>query len=334
MAAPTFEHLQGGGRRRPDAYEEVSAFMQWGETFRGKFPDLPHEGVYYHYPPDYKLGYWDPSKTAWKSERWETFRDPYRLTYRSYHEIQSEREAALDAVLSAARAENAIRLLDEEWVAVLRLFFAPMRFAEWGISMAHQYVGRFAISGLIANCAALQWFDELRHTQRIAEWTRDLEAAHGGFADYRRQWLEDELFQPLREYIERVCVCQDWGEVIVSTNLVLEPLLQPVLYAALSQLGTANRDSVLPHFAYSIFLDEERHWGWARALETMLREESEANAELTHTWRNRWQPLAERAVTAFRPVFGKASGEHVFDRAYAEASAEVRKMFEPATIEA
>ena len=57
---------------------------------------------------------------------------------------------------------------------------------------------------------------------------------------HRTQWLNDPMFQPMREYLERVCVLRDWGEVVVATNLVLEPLLQRVLYRTLSDLGNAH----------------------------------------------------------------------------------------------
>ncbi len=318
MARKTFEHLEGQ-RRRPDVYEEVTAYVQWGETFRDKFPTLPNEGANYHFPEHYKLGYWDPTKTRWKSHQWESFRDPNRLTYRSYHEVQSEREAALEAVLAAARSEHAVRYLDPEWVETLRMFFAPMRFAEWGISMAHQYVGRFSISSLVTNPSILQVFDELRHTQRIAEWTHDLETEHGGFGGYRAQWLEDPMFQPMREYLERVCVLRDWGEVVVATNLVLEPLLQRVLYRTLSDLGNAHSDSVLPHFAYSVYGDEERHWSWAAALAAMLNEESDENRATTGDWIDSWTPLALRSVEALAPVYSIVGKEPVFDSALAEA---------------
>ncbi len=325
MARKTFEHLEGG-RRRPDVYEEVTAYVQWGETFRGKFPNLPNEGANYHYPEHYKLGYWDPTKTRWTSAQWESYRDPNKLTYRSYHEVQSEREAALEMVIQAARAEHAVRYLDPEWVETLRMFFAPMRFAEWGISMAHQYVGRFAISSLITNPSILQVFDELRHTQRIAEWTHDLEAEHGGFGGYRAQWLQDPMFQPIREYLERVCVLRDWGEAVVATNLVLEPLLQRLLYRTMSDLGNAHSDSVLPHFAYSVYCDEERHWGWAAALAAMLNAESEENLATTIGWVEAWTPLAVASVEALAPVFSGVGNHRVFDAALSEArslSAEV-----------
>lgn len=302
--------------------------MQWGETYRDKFPLLPNQGAGYHFPEDYKLGFWDPSKTKWKSSEWESFRDPHKLTYRSYHEVQSEREASLEAVVVAARAERALDYLDPQWVEVLRMFFAPMRFAEWGVSMAHQYVGRFAISGLITNCALLQWFDELRHTQRIAEWSRDLDAAHGGFGDYRKQWLEASMFQPLREFIERVCVVKDWGEIVVATNLVLEPLLQPVFLTALSDLGNAHRDSVLPHLSYSFRLDEVRHWDWARALAEMLHRESSDNAEMTAGWVEAWWPLGERAVAEFGAVFTAAGRSDLFEHAYGAAAHETRDALE------
>jgi hypothetical protein len=324
LARKTFDHLQG--RRRPNTYEEISSFVQWGETFRGAFPGLPNEGAYYHFPEQYKLGYWDPSKTAWKSGRWETFQDPARQTYRSYHEVQSQRESALTTVLEAARDTAALRHLDEQWLNCLRMFFAPLRFTEWGVSMAMQYVSRFAISGLITNAALLQSFDELRHTQRIAEWSRDLETEHGGFSGYRAQWMDDEMFQPLREYLERLCVTKDWGEVIVATNVVLEPLLQPVLHSAMADLGHAHGDAVLPHFSYSLQLDEARHWDWARALAALIHED-EANIERTQEWIDLWWPRAERAVSAFGAAFDAVDARSTFDGVLDATSIEVRDSF-------
>src|SRR6185436_6605532 len=150
MPPRTFEHLQDR-RRRPNAYDEITAFVQWGETFRGKFPSMPSEGAYYHFPEDYKLGYWDPGKTAWASEDWEAFRDPHQLTYRTYHEVQSEREKALSAVLDAARHTRALTEMDAVWLETLRGFFGTLRFAEWGVSMTCQYVARFATSASITN---------------------------------------------------------------------------------------------------------------------------------------------------------------------------------------
>ena len=118
------------------------------------------------------------------------------------------------------------------------------------------------------------------------------------------------MFQPMREYLERVCVLRDWGEVVVATNLVLEPLLQRVLYRTLSDLGNAHSDSVLPHFAYSVYGDEERHWAWAAALAAMLNEESDENVATTVEWIDDWTPLALRSVEALAPVFSVVGKEH------------------------
>jgi hypothetical protein len=316
-----FDHFKG--RRRTDVYEDVSAYMQWGETFRGQFPDLPQAGASYHFPEDYKLGYWDPGKTAWVSERWEDFRDPSRLTYRSYIETQAQSEQALDSVLESSREADAFARMQPEWIEVLRSFFPSMRFAEWGVSMAHQYVGRFSISGLIANCAVLQAFDELRHTQRIAEISRELDRTHGGFDSYRETWMEDERFQPLRQILELICVCPDWGEVVVATNVVLEPLLQPVLLCALRELGAPYRDAVLPHLAHSLAIDEERHTSWGLALAGMLSEEAAENVGTTAGWVEQWLPLAEGAVLPFASVFEALDRGDLFNVAYEDALAGV-----------
>jgi hypothetical protein len=330
LAPRTFEHLQGRGRR-PNVYDEVTSHVQWGETFRGKFPDLPSEGALYHFPEQYKLGYWDPSKTMWASQDWEAFRDPSQLTYRTYHEVQSARESSLTAILDAGRGSRALTDVDDAWVDALRSFFPALRFSEWGVSMASQYVSRFAIVASITNCALLQSFDELRHTQRIAEWTTELETVHGGFGDYRKQWMEAEMFQPLREYLERVCVTKDWGEVVLATNVVLEPLLQPVQHALLSDVAQAHKDAVLPHLSYSLQLDELRHWGWGRALAQMLHAD-EHNVARTQEWIDLWYPRAEGVVSAMGPVFDSLGHRDVFDETFARSKEELRASFAELTV--
>jgi len=106
---------------------------------------------------------------------------------------------------------------------------------------------------------------------------------------------------------------------VVATNLVLEPLLQRVLYRTLSDLGNAHSDSVLPHFAYSVYGDEERHWAWAAALAAMLNEESDENVATTVEWIDDWTPLALRSVEALAPVFSVVGKEQNFDSSLAEA---------------
>ena len=323
MSLGPFAHFEGR-RKRPDEYEEVSAYMQWGETFRGVYPDLPYGGTWYHFPERYGFGYWDPKFTALRCVGWEEFRDPNKLTYKSYHAVQSEREQALEAVLMGARASGAVGRLDAKWVDILRSFFPALRFSEWGVSIMHQYVARFSISGLIANCSVLQVFDELRHTQRIAEWTRELESAHGGFSGYRAQWMEDKLFQPLREVTERLLALRDWAEVTVAANVLLEPLLQPVLFRALSDLGTAYGDLVLPHFAYSLHLDEERHFAWGGEFARFVLEHQDEGAEtrnheIMQGWVERWLPLVQRATQPFEQVFADAGQADVFAQAYSQA---------------
>ena len=326
----TFEHLQGR-QRRPNVYDEVTSHIQWGETFRGRFPELPSEGANYHFPEHYKLGYWDPSKTQWRFDDWEAFRDPSQLTYRSYHEVQHQREYALTSVLDAARSSRALTDFDAEWLATLRSFFGVLRFAEWGVSMVCQYVSRFAINAQITNCALLESFDELRHTQRIAEWTRDLETVHGGFGDYRRQWIEAPAFQPLREYLERACVVRDWGEAVLATNIVLEPLLQPVQHALMTEVAHQHGDSVLPFFSESLQLDEQRHWAWARALAEMVHADDH-NVHLTQAWVDTWYPRAHDAVAELGAIFESAGASGVFDTTFRKARAETRASFAVLTV--
>jgi len=76
---------------------------------------------------------------------------------------------------------------------------------------------------------------------------------------------------------------------------------------------------VLPHFAYSVYGDEERHWAWAAALAAMLNEESDENVATTVEWIDDWAPLALRSVEALAPVFSVVGKEQNFDSSLAEA---------------
>jgi hypothetical protein len=103
-------------------------------------------------------------------------------------------------------------------------------------------------------------------------------------------------------------------------------MLQPVLHSAMADLGHAHGDAVLPHFSYSLQLDEARHWDWARALAALVHEDGE-NIERTQEWIDLWWPRAERAVSAFGEVFDSVDQRAVFDGVFDAATVEVRESF-------
>lgn len=291
MPFKTFEWFKDQ-KRPPSEYEEISVHNQWHAP--------------YHMNNAYGIGLWRPEETRWRCGDWDKHRDPAKLTYKTYNEIQHEKERDLDSVLDSARRARAFERFDPAWVSILRQIVPAQRYAEWGVSMCQQYVGRQALASPISSCAMFQIMDELRHAQRWVELALDLDRAHGGFDQARAQWMTAEPFQPLREYLERVLTLRDWAEVVVASNLVLEPMLQPILLGGLGELAQANGDTVLPYFTYSLNSDEERHTAWARALAKLVQADTPDNVAVTQEWVDRWYPLADRAVRAFAEIFDQA----------------------------
>lgn len=276
----TFTWFQG---QKPTEYAELTVGLQWtGETL-----------------VQTNVGGWSDDSTGLGGVRWEDFRDPAQLTYRTYVTRQDRAERELDAVLRVAGAEGFAAGLDPAWKAALTILVGGMSFAEWGVAMSMQYVQRFCLGSTIAQSAQLQVSDELRHAQRDLEWFDLLTGGSAVEADeHRRAWMDNQAMQPLRRYVETALVIEDWAEVIVAVNVVLEGLLQPYLRTVHTEGGRAYGDLATVVLAQQIWTDEERHLLWADALVDFAIESNDANRDIVAGWVDTYLPEAEAAVAA------------------------------------
>ena len=87
--------------------------------------------------------------------------------YRSYTELQDEKEDVIDGLLRQIDDEGYDDGLSEVWVDFLDRWYAPLRFPAHGLQMLAAYVAQMAPASRVTNCAAFQAADELRRVQRI-----------------------------------------------------------------------------------------------------------------------------------------------------------------------
>ena len=284
MVRRTFKWLQDLGRP-PNEYEEITVHINWWEPFH------------------YDRAWPRELRSKVKCSNWELFRDPSKLTYRNYNRVQNEKEQQANTIFQSAERVKAIEKFDPMWVETLRHYYPILLYAENTLSKVHQFVTRFAESGLISNCSMFQAFDEIRHVQLLLFWVTALAEKHDpGFSNHKEKWLRDPVAQPLREYSERLLTIEDWVEAVVASDVVLESIMQPFLLETMSDVAQSNDDLFTPNLNFSQLGDEQRHISWSHALVSMLVAEGQQNQTIIQEWVNKWFPYAQNVFNSIGHV--------------------------------
>jgi toluene monooxygenase system protein E len=322
-ARKTYSRI-ASGRRVPSEYEIVSTDLHY--NFPRRFELAPGNPVVDWY-------YRHREESPFCVENWEVFDDPRRTTYHGYNEIQDRKEDVVDGLLREIDESGYDEHLPDGWVTCLDQWYGPLRYPMHGLQMLAAYVGQLAPASKITNCAAFQAADEMRRLQRVAYRTVQL-ATHSRDIDadrHRNVWENDDIFQPLRELIERALVTYDWGEAFVVTNLVIKPRFDHLVNEELAGgLAAMNADPILRNIHFSLNEDASWHRAWSAALVRVAITSTPANAELVRRWIEEWRPLAVQAVHALAGI--AASAPHRLDPAEMTARVSARADREMATM--
>ncbi len=296
--------LLGEVRRKPSTYEVVTAKFHY--HFRREpapfelDPEMPLNRWYL----DYREG------SPFQVDDWEGFRDPYKLTYKTYVELQHERETYVDGLVDRFEELDSAAGLEPGWVETLKRLFVPARFPFHVLQMIGLYVGQMAPSSFITNPANFQAADEMRRLQRFAYWTKVLANAHGDEIATtelaRSAWEQDEAWQPLREALERLMVAYDWGEAFVGLNFAVKPVVDTIFDWEFEELAAMNGDEFLALLAADLRHDAERSRHWSQALVQYALEQNPGLRDVAVGWLDTWEPRAVRAAEGLAEVFGSA----------------------------
>ncbi len=291
-------------RRKPSEYEVVTHKFHY--HFRREpapfelDPNMPVNRWYLKYREG----------SPFQVDDWEKFRDPDRLTYRTYTERQREREIYVDNLIDEFEQNDHYAHLSREWVQLLERLYVPSRFSGHVLQMVALYVAQMAPSSYITNAFYFQGANELRRVQRTAYLTKAISLDHyPELADSdrtRRTWEEEEHWQPMRELLEKLLIAYDWGEAFVALNLVVKPAYDALFNGQLAGLARQNGDELLALMADDFDLDSQWTRRFTRALVEYAVEHRPENRGLVQEWVEKWTPLARRAVAGLAPLFAQA----------------------------
>lgn len=288
----TWSHL-AARRRKPSEYEIVSTNLHYTTDN----PDAPFE-----LDPNFEMAQWfkrNRNASPLTHPDWNAFRDPDEIVYRTYNMLQDGQETYVSGLLDQFSTRGHDTMLTPTWAATLARLYTPARFLFHALQMGSAYLTQMAPASTISNCAAYQTADSLRWLTHTAYRTKELSLtfADSGFGSEERHcWEADPAWQGWRKLVEQALTAWDWAECFVALNLVVRPAVEETVLRGLCVAARHNGDTLLGLITDAQLIDTQRHRRWATGLVRMALEQ-EGNRAVLDAWVNKWEPLADDAIT-------------------------------------
>lgn len=283
----TFSHIvRRLGDKPASRYQEATYDIQ------------PTHNVHYRptWQPQYKL--YDERRTAIKVDDWYKFLDPRQYYYGAYVMNRAKLQETADQNFTFVEKRGLLALMPEDVKQKVLQLVLPLRHFEWGANMNNTQICAMGYGAAITAPAMFQAGDRLGIAQYITRIGLLMGENEVGVLDQAKQdWLEKEEWQGLRKAVENSFVLEDWFELFVAQNFVMDGLIHPFFFDRFEQNlnekgGTAQ--GMLTEFMSSWYEDSTR---WVDAQLKVAAQESEENAKLLVDWINKWMVQTEEAIT-------------------------------------
>jgi phenol/toluene 2-monooxygenase (NADH) P1/A1 len=284
-----------------------------------RFGDKPasryQEGTY-DLQPTHNFQYrptWDPdreifdaSRTRLKMRDWYAFRDPRQYYYGTWTLARARQQETAESNFDFVESRNLASLLSPELLTLALDLLLPLRHVAWGGSMNNTAICAYGYGTAITQPCMYHAMDHLAIAQYLTRIGLLLGDA-AALSSAKEHWLCAADWQALRRLVEDSFVVQDWFELYVAQNLVLDGLLYPLFYKVLVEDELSMRGgtaiAMLTQFMTEWYAESAK---WVDAQVKVAVAESPGNAALVSDWIAGWQA---RAVAALAPMAERALGE-------------------------
>lgn len=272
--------------------------------------------VNFHYRPTYtpQFELYDPRRTRIVMNDWYVFRDPRQFYYASYNISRAAMQQSFDDAVNFVEKRDLIAGVDPEWRDMFAAWLLPLRHVEWAANMNCQLIADWGYGTQITSAAAFCGADRLGIAQVISRIGLLMgQGTESALKDAKTQWLEADVWQPMRRLAEDQMVVHDWFELYVAQLIVLDGYLYPLATGAFDRAGAAHNGapfSMMTGFLGDWYADNSR---WTDAVIKAAAAESEANRIVLGEWFERWSTRAEDAVRPIAAMVLGAEGDAAVD---------------------
>ncbi|MBS1191408.1 MAG: phenol hydroxylase [Rhodocyclaceae bacterium] len=288
----TFDHLaRRFGDKPASRYQEGSYDIQATENLHYRPTWDPDQQIY------------DASITKIVMKDWYALKDPRQYYYNTYTVARARQQETAEANFSFVESRGLADMLPAEMKEIALRVLVPLRHAAWGANMNNSFICGYGYAAIFTQACMFHAMDNLgiaQYLSRLGLLLGDTEGLNEG----KQAWLESDVWQPLRRYVEDCLVVRDPFELFVAQNVALDGLLYPLVYGRvvdgfLSANG-ASSIAMLTQFMNDWFGETQK---WIDAVLKTVAAESEDNRALLREWAGKW---GARAAAALLPIVQQA----------------------------
>lgn len=298
----TFDHLAARfGDKPASRYQEGSYNIQQEHIF--------------HYRPawDADRVLFDQKRTKIRMQDWYALKDPRQFYYGAYTIARARQQEAAESSFEMIEDRGLADLVPEELRQLALAVLVPMRHVEWGGNMGNSYIAAYGYGTVITQPCLYHAMDHLGVAQYLTRIGLVLDGPDALEAA-KEAWMEGADWQPMRRHVENLLVLDDWFEIFVAQNLVLEGLLNPMLYdhldADFSAQG-ATAVSMMTRFMAEWTTETTK---WIDAQIKVAAAESQENRDVLAGWVQYYRAATLEALAPVaRIAFGERADDVLFD---------------------
>lgn len=292
----TYEHTKRRfGDKPASRYQEASY-------------DIAPEANFHYRPtwqPDKLLN--DTSRTAVVMEDWYAYKDPRQFYYGTYVQARAKLQEVTESNYAFFDKRGFAAKMSEEVKQKIVRCLVPLRHLELAANMNNVLCTAYGTSTVLTQAFLYNGMDRLGIAQYLSRIGLLLDGNSAeSLATAKEHWMTDPAWQGLRRYAENTLTVEDWFEVFIAQDVVLDTLVYDLIYRQFDQAITEEGGSDL---AMLIEFMQEWHKDTSRWVDATLKStvaESDHNKELIGRWVADWQ---EKAVADLAPLAEIAVGE-------------------------
>lgn len=243
--------------------------------------------VNFHYLPTYDSRYelYDERKTAIKMSDWYKLLDPRQFYYSNYVAARAkQQETATQNFSFVDKKELAVNMPEALKSQILN-YLLPFRHAEWGANMNNLQLVSEGYGTAFTSAAMFQAEDRLGNAQFITKIGLTISENEISVLDEAKdRWMNDPAWQGLRKLLEDSFVMEDWFELHIVQNLLIDTFFHQLLFKhyeteAISKGGSAL--AMMTEFTATWFDETKR---WVDATIKIAAAESDENLATVTQW--------------------------------------------------
>ncbi len=191
---------------------------------------------------------------------WNTYDEPYKISYREYVSAQREKDSGAYSVKAALERMDMFSNADPGWISTLKEHYGAVSVVEYNAALQNSRILRFGRAGGMRNMATFGMLDEVRHGQIQLYFAHEYVSKDRQF-DWAHQSMQSNNWVSLaaRRFFDDMMMTRNAVDTSLAMNFSFETGFTNLQFIGLASDATHAGDFKFAKLIQSIQSDEARH---------------------------------------------------------------------------